>query len=108
MARPDIETKLGDTLPAQRCFLEYADGSPINLADSTVQVIVASLDGTVMIDRAAAVIDAETGEIVFSFLADDFDKPGDYMLEFRVTSPTGIVTVPKRGYYTVQIGASLG
>jgi hypothetical protein len=50
------------------------------------------------------VVDGPTGEIRYSFGANDSDTPGTYEAEFQVTPITGAaMRIPTDGYITVII-----
>lgn len=104
-----LPLKVGDRLPEVEVSLYGADGQVVDLTDATVTFTLASNDGRVLIDKAAAtVVTAASGLVRYSWDADDLSAPGRYRCEWIATFPGGRqMTFPNRGYDTIELTARL-
>ena len=90
-----FEIRRNDTLPVYEVDVYDKDGQPVGLTD--VDEIVFTLwaeDGTVVLDREAAVVAAGTDAVTLNRMrylwgATDTDTSGRYTAEFEVTFNSG-------------------
>jgi hypothetical protein len=99
-----ITIKRNDTLPVVDATLYGGDGNPINLSGATVRFLVATPDGTLVVDGAASVIDAANGKVRYAWAPADTKTSGTFRAEFQITFGDGsILTVPNDSYIPVRI-----
>src|SRR5436305_523685 len=101
--------KRGDTLPALPVQLRNPDGSIPNLAGATVLFKMSDpATGTLIVDRAAAIVDLPTASVTVNWLAGETSVVGIYKGEFEVTFVDGhVATFPNQGFLMVNVGPDL-
>ena len=105
----NITLKQGDTWPPLKATLQQANGTAINLTEATVRLMVINRQGTEIIDHAAAITNAISGQVQYDWHTSDTANAGIFRGEFEVTFAGGaIVTVPNNGYFEIQILSQLG
>lgn len=99
--------KRNDTRPLLILNL-IENGSPLDLTDAdSVRAILKA--GAVVVEPAAAVTNAATGEVTVTFEAADTSTAGTFNLEVEITWAAGeIETVPNEGYAEIIIAEDLG
>lgn len=104
-----LPLKVGDRLPEVEVTLYGADGQVVDLTDATVTFTLASTDGRVLINKAAAtVVTPASGLVRYSWGVSDLSSPGTYRCEWIATFPGGRqMTFPNRGYDTIELTARL-
>ncbi len=99
--------KKGDTSPSLIFALLPAS---VDLTGATVRFSMRSRAGTVLINRAAAVIVTATGTptVRYDWQAGNTDTPGFHEAEFEVSYPGGAVeTFPNAGFLGVSIASDI-
>jgi hypothetical protein len=88
---PDVLV-VGDTGPIISAVIHKAD-DPSDVEDLTGSTVHFQMrrasDRRLMVDRAAAIDVAPSGEVHYSLQANDTAIPGEYVLEWQVTYPSG-------------------
>ncbi|MPZ13991.1 MAG: DUF2479 domain-containing protein [Chloroflexi bacterium] len=104
-----FQLKSGSTSPALEAFLVDGDHAAINLEGASVVFTMQAIDGDVIIDRVAAtIVDAEAGEVRYSWAEGETDAPADYLAEFSVTFPDGEVSkFPSDDWVAIRILGAL-
>lgn len=104
----DFSIKSGSTAPALTVTL-YDGASPLNLTGATVRMRMRRVSGgTLAIDAAASVLDAENGIVSYQWVPADTDEAGDFEVEWEVTFSGGAEQVfPTEGYTLVTVEPSL-
>ena len=97
--------KQNDTSPAMLATLQDADGNAVDITAASVRFHMRTIGGSaVKTDQAAAIVDAELGEVRYDWTASDTDTIGSYQAEFEVTyADASIETFPNDGYIRVEI-----
>lgn len=100
--------KQNDTSPSILATLKDANDTPINLTASSVRMHMKDIEGTIKIDSAVEVINAQNGVIRYDWQAADTDTPGTFYVEFEVTYTDGAIeTFPNTGKEVVIILSEL-
>lgn len=112
MALTTFYIKQGDRLPPVEAALQRADGTAVTLAGATVKFLM-RVRGTVapvVVDAAAVVVDAGTGQVRYDWADGDTATVGDYDAEFEVTVTASgkKQTVPNNGYLRVKVRDDIG
>ena len=104
-----VMIKRGDTRTAIRASLVEANGAAADLTGAAVRFLAADLKGSPLVARAADVLDATRGTVLFAWEPPETDKAGTYRAEFEVAYPDGRTqTYPNDGYITIEILPDLG
>lgn len=99
--------KRNDTYPPAEATLK-SNGTAVDLTGASVRFHMLGQDGTVVVDAAATIEVAASGEVSYAWQAADTDEAGIYKCEWEVTySGGGIQTFPNPGYNTVIIGGDI-
>jgi hypothetical protein len=83
---------VGDTGPLITAVIHDADdeNSVVDLTGAAVRFQMRrASDRRLMVDRAAAIDTAASGEVSYNLQPNDTAIPGDYVLEWQVTYPSG-------------------
>lgn len=94
MKNIDFEVPLvqSDTGPLIKFFIVDNNGEPKNLTDHTVGFVFKRSGYPDPINpnsSGCSILDAEAGEVLFSFAAADLEEPGTYFGDLVVKSPSG-------------------
>ena len=100
-----LPLKKGDRLPVIDVQLIGANGAAVNLTGATVTFTMASEDGRVISNRAPATVTAATtGNVRYSWDADDTLQIGTFLCEWVATFAGGLeMTFPNRGYDKIEV-----
>jgi len=95
----------GDTASTMLVTLRDANGAAVNITGASVHIDVTPIHGgTKIVDAAATIVDAPTGQVSYTFTAPQTAAAGDYLATFTVTFGGGAVeSFPNAGYYLVTI-----
>lgn len=95
----------GDTASTLLVTLRDANGNAVNITGATVHIDVTPIHGgTKIVDAAATIVNAASGQVSYTFTAPQTATPGDYLATFTVTFSGGAVeSFPNAGYYLVTI-----
>ena len=100
--------KQGDLSPSIQEYLRNADGSAIVLTGCTVKFHMMDSSGNVVINTAATIDNALTGQVHYDWSGSDTATAGTFYREWEVTLPSGkTVTTPNWTNYPVQITAQI-
>lgn len=100
--------KRNDTSPSLLAVLKDADDVAVDLTGATIRFHMIDKDDTVIVDDAAVVAGAATGEARYDWSAADTATVGGFRAEFEVThSDSSIETFPNNGYINVVVHADL-
>lgn len=100
--------KQNDTSPSLSATLTDYNGTAINLTGATARLHMKDLEGTLKIDAAMTISNADAGIIKYDWQAGDTDTVGTYNVEFQITySDSSIETFPNHGYETVVVVGEL-
>lgn len=96
----------GNLLPALTATLSYADGTAVNLAGASVNLVLRNPDASaVYLNQPCA---ATGNTVTYDWASGDTDIPGDYVAEFVVTfSDLTTQSFPTEGYFPVTITPTL-
>jgi hypothetical protein len=95
--------KKGDREPAFTSQLLVA-GEPVNLTGRSVRFLMRhAVTGTLKVNAAATIVDAENGRVSYAWAAGDTDTPGLYKAEWEVMSGGLRRTFPPRGYLHIEV-----
>lgn len=95
-------TKQNDTKPIE-AVLKDRNGR-VDLTGASVKFLMQDLSGNQIVDAAATVTDASSGEVEYEFDPTETDEDGEFEGEFEVTTSGGIVkTFPHDGYIDIVI-----
>ncbi len=98
--------KQGDTRQAVKATLKNEKGQVISLEHATVNFVMATLNGDMLVNRPAAV---QEGYVVFSFDPGETEQHGKMNAEFQVTYQDGREEIfPSEGYLSIEIQKRLG
>lgn len=90
-----FKIKKNDTNPALSVTLEYNDGTPVNLTDSTPYFIMANRDYTPFMSGLAVITGSTTGQLEYRWTGSpDTQVPGFYWGEFEVNWTGSKMTLP--------------
>ena len=96
--------KQNDTAPSLEAVLKDSAGSAINLIGATVNFHMKDLNGTLMVDAATTVTDAEGGTVQYDWEAADTTTAGTFYAEFEVEYLDGTIeTFPNNGNVAIKI-----
>jgi hypothetical protein len=98
--------KKGNLLPEFEVTLENRTETGWEAADltgTTVEFLMADLNGTKLIESACTVITPASGLVKYSWTGTDTSTVGTYQGEFRVTSGGKARTYPNKGYLKIQV-----
>lgn len=106
--RHTFEIKQGDTAPVLETVLLDGDEEPLDLTSAIsvgFTMVLADHPRTRVLDYATADFDADTtGTVRYPWQPGDTDVAGTYNIEWTPIFPViGAMTVPSRGYDTVQV-----
>jgi hypothetical protein len=98
--------KQNDTSPSIRAKLVDGSGVTVNLAGCAIRFHMRpGFGGAIKVDAPASVIDSATGVVQYNWAPADTDVVGQFIGEFEVTFPGGIIeTFPN--YTNLQITIS--
>lgn len=100
---------VGDTLPALTEDLKNGDGTPLVVTGSTVRLHLYAMDGTLVLDKAATIIDGPNGRVSYAWQAADTTTlgAGEFFRKWVVTYGAGaVVSVPDGQFgYLVEVSA---
>ena len=100
--------KQNDTSPSVQAALTDANNTAINLTAATVQFHMEAVDGTLKVDAAMTVTDAEGGVVQYDWVTGDTDTAGTYYVEFEVTYTDGTIeTFPNNNKEVIIIRPEL-
>lgn len=100
--------KKGDLEPPYTSTLTVA-GSGIPLTGKTVRFLMRNVEtGAVKVNAAATVVDAEAGEVSYSWTGTDTDTVGLFKAEWEITSGGRRRTIPPDDYLYIRVVADLG
>jgi hypothetical protein len=101
--------KRGDLLPVLRVQLIDPSGAPADLTGATVVFNMAALNGKAKIEHGpAAVVDAATGLVEYSWSDGDTDTASSFLAEFEVTYSGKRMTYPNNSFFKIAISHDLG
>jgi hypothetical protein len=104
----DYEVKQHDTGSLIEVTLTDAKG-PVNLGTAEAIHIYMRSDTKLVKTGAMEVVDAEAGEVAYTWEEGDLDDPGDYKVEFEIIWESGgKTTIPNAGYKSLTIHPDLG
>jgi len=99
----DTDTSIDDQL--------IADGSAVDISNSTVEIHIEQPDGTVITDDTTGnvtIVDAVNGTVKYEFSSGDLDQSGRYRYEWEVTFGGGdVLTVPSSELEIIQVREEL-
>lgn len=97
--------KQHDTSPAILATLSDATGAAIDLTDATIRFHMRPIGKTtVVVDAAASIVTAATGDIRYDWIGADTATIGSFQAEFEVTFPdSSIETFPNDSYVRIEI-----
>ena len=96
--------KQNDTSPSLQATLRDSALNPIDLTGASVRFHMKSVDGTLKVDAAMAVTNAEAGVVQYNWQNGNTDTVGTYYVEFQVTySDSAIETFPNNGNKVVSV-----
>ncbi len=98
--------KQNDTTPVITVDLTDSNDAAVNLTGATVvfSMRVEPAGATKISGASATVVDAEAGQVSYSWTAANTDTADDYEAEFQVTySGGGVQTFPGRNWILVHI-----
>lgn len=100
--------KQNDTSPSVLATLKDATDTAVNLTAASVRIHMRDVAGSLKIDSAVEIINAQNGVIRYDWLAADTDTAGTYYVEFEVTYTDGAIeTFPNTGKEVVIIQPEL-
>ncbi len=102
--------KEGDLEPPIEAYLQYADGTAINVTGKTVNFKwrLRDNDLATLNSGAATVVDGPTGHVKYDWQTAETNVPGAYYGEFEVTISAGrTITFPNTGYIDFLIVGEL-
>lgn len=103
-----IILKRNDTAPAFTATCTDADGTAVDISNSTVRFHMTDSTGTVVVDAAATIVSGPDGTVSYAWSAADTDTSGHYKGEVEVTFADSTVrTFPSPGYVPIRIVADL-
>jgi hypothetical protein len=104
-----FKLKQNDTKIALKAVLENESGA-VDLTGATVRFLMSDYQrSTVIIDNAAEIKDALTGEVWYVFNSTETANAGVFKSEFEATFSDGRVeTFPTDGYTLIEIIRDLG
>lgn len=107
---PHYSIKRGDTRPALLATLSTAAGAPLDL-ESLQTAMLHLRQGETLLSRNMTIMEPRTsGQVRYDWMADDWLSlvPGVAAIEFELTYQDGnVLTVPTRGYASIQIHEDL-
>jgi uncharacterized protein YfaS (alpha-2-macroglobulin family) len=93
-----------DTSPSIRATLKDAAGTPVLLNGATVQIVVKTLDGVVVIEEPMTITTPLAGGVEYDWQTGDTSVAGTYFVEFEVTyTDLSIETFPNDGFLPLVI-----
>lgn len=96
--------KQNDTSPSLQATLTTAAGTAISLTGASVKFHMKSLDGTMKVDAAMTVTNANNGVVQYDWQTGDTDTVGSYAVEFEVTyGDNTIETFPNNQNLTICV-----
>jgi hypothetical protein len=96
--------KQNDTSPSLLAVLKDADDVVVDITGATIRFHMRNGAGTTVVDAAAVVAGALTGEARYDWIATDTVTVGGFNAEFEVTYSDGTIeTFPNTGYIQVRI-----
>lgn len=96
-----------DVQPALQATLAYADGSPLDLAGTTVNLVLKNVDATSTYLNVTCLITGPS-TVTYQWLTSDTATPGNYVGEFIVTfGDSTTQSFPTDGYFSVTITPAL-
>jgi hypothetical protein len=101
-----IELKAGDSMPPLEATLTDGQGVPVSLAGATLTMRLRRPDGTT-VTRAATIVEAAEGAVLYQWEAGDITKAGNYDAEFVATYAAGARTFPSRGVIRIRVEAGI-
>ena len=100
------QNDVGSVTP--QTFLQDANGDAVNLTSASVRFLMAAPGVDPVVAEDAEVVDADTGEVRYTWLEGDLDDAGYYRAEWEVTySNDAVETFPADGYISVVIREDL-
>ncbi|UVI32103.1 BppU family phage baseplate upper protein [Paenibacillus spongiae] len=103
-----LNIKRNDTRYAINAKLKHPNGSPVDLSDTVVTFTMSNLNNVIKISREAEIIDAENGDVRFSFEHGETNVLGIMKAEFKCEfTDSSIETFPNRGYIVINFEKDL-
>ena len=100
--------KRGDTSPAIESVLRNSTGTPVDLTDASVRLVMETRLGESLIDEPASNQDPTEGVVVYEWRPGDTAYPGRHRAEWRVTFDDGTVeTFPNSEFLYIFIQDSV-
>lgn len=101
--------KQNDTSPSLRAKLVDGNGAAANLLGCTVRFHMRlGFGGAVKIDNSASIVDAAAGIVQYNWAPSDTDTVGQFIGEFEVTFPGGIIeTFPNSSNIQITISPEI-
>ena len=100
--------KQNDTSPSLSATLTDYNGNAVNLTGASAKMHMKDQGGTLKVNAAMTVTDADAGIIKYDWQSGDTDTVGSYNVEFQVTySDSSIETFPNHGYEVVVVVGEL-
>lgn len=104
MATDVFKMKRNDTSPNISGVCKDADGVAIDITGASVRFHMKDKDGNTVVDAAASIGVAASGEVYYAWQAADTDIAGSFKGEFEVTYSGGAIeTFPNDGYIPIRI-----
>jgi len=104
-----VTYKRNDRLPPLDAVLVDADDAVVDLTGATVKFIMRAPGAeTAKVDATATVVTPASGEVRYSWGANDLDTVGFYRGEFEVTTGGLKRTFPAEGFVSVFVTEDVG
>lgn len=107
----DFFIKQSDTAPPIVVVLNDASEDAVDLSTSSSIMFIMSnkLTGEVVVEAAADLLDADSGQVQYQWQTGDTDAAGVYKAEFEVTWDDGTIeTFPNSKYISIKVVVDLG
>jgi len=100
-----FKIKRGDTVPAIEAFLQYSNGSAVDLTTTTITFNMSNLiDYSPYRSGTAFIIGSETGDVRYPFSTEDTGSVGTFWGEFEVNWGAGsLMTLPNDHSLKIEV-----